>query len=170
MNDIFKIAIFLLTPLYMLAHSLVLGIYNNNDGTLSIVGEFNTGESAAGALVKLQALHSGEILFQQRLTDDELVVEIPKIPYKVVLDGGDGHIDEKIGVAPPSGFEKLEVKENPKPHTQKHDTPNRMSIKISSSLAVNVSIIFGFILLFATMFISMKNTNKLLEEIKKSKK
>ncbi|MBL3519723.1 hypothetical protein ACNSOP_02300 [Aliarcobacter lanthieri] len=169
MNNIFKIAIFLLTPLYIFAHSLVLYVDDNKDGTITIAGEFNTGESAAGALVKLEALHSGEILFQQRLTDDEIIVDIPKIPYKIVLDGGGAdHQEEKIGIPPPSGFDKVEEKVV-KTEAKKEQKPNRSLIQISSSPAVTISIVLAFILLFATMLVSIRNTNKILKKLEDSK-
>ncbi|MEN5407298.1 hypothetical protein [Aliarcobacter butzleri] len=40
-------------------------------------------------------------------------------------------------------------------------------MQISSSPAVTISIVLAFILLFATIFISIKNTNKLLKKIQK---
>ncbi|WP_026804076.1 hypothetical protein [Aliarcobacter lanthieri] len=169
MNNIFKIAILLLTPLYVFAHSLVLYVDDNKDGTITIAGEFNTGESAAGALVKLEALHSGEILFQQRLTDDEIIVDIPKIPYKIVLDGGGAdHQEEKIGIPPPNGFDKVEEKVV-KTEAKKEQKPNRSLLQISSSPAVTISIVLAFILLFATMLVSIRNTNKILKKLEDSK-
>ncbi|RBQ26428.1 hypothetical protein [Arcobacter sp. CECT 9188] len=169
MNNIFKIAIFLLTPLYIFAHSLVLYVDDNKDGTITIAGEFNTGESAAGALVKLESLHSGEILFQQRLTDDEIIVDIPKIPYKIILDGGGAdHQEEKIGIPPPNGFDKVEEKVV-KTEAKKEQKPNRSLIQISSSPAVTISIVLAFILLFATMLVSIRNTNKILKKLEDSK-
>lgn len=167
MKKLFEISLILFTPIYLFAHSLVLSLYDNNDGTISVVGEFNTGESAAGALVKLEAIHSGEILFQQRLTDDEMVITIPKIPYKVILDGGEGHTQEKMGIAPQNGFEKVEEKKELKTETKKEEKPSRNLMQISSSPAVTISIVLAFVLLFATIFISIKNTNKLLKEIQK---
>lgn len=169
MNNIFKIGILLLTPLYVFAHSLVLYVDDNKDGTITIAGEFNTGESAAGALVKLEALHSGEILFQQRLTDDEIIVDIPKIPYKIVLDGGGAdHQEEKIGIPPPNGFDKVEEKVV-KTEAKKEQKPNRSLLQISSSPAVTISIVLAFILLFATMLVSIRNTNKILKKLEDSK-
>ncbi|RBQ28934.1 hypothetical protein ACNSOS_05125 [Aliarcobacter vitoriensis] len=168
MNKIFKIAILLLSPLYIFAHSLVLYVDDNKDGTITIAGEFNTGESASGALVKLEALHSGEILFQQRLTDDDLIVDIPKIPYKVVLDGGGAdHQEEKIGIAPPNGFEKVE--QVAKPEAKKEQKPSRSLMQISSSPAVTISIFLAFLLLFATMLVSIINTNKILKKLEDNK-
>lgn len=168
MNNIFKIALIFLTPIYLFAHELVLNLYDNKDGTMQIEGKFNTGESAAGILVKIDTLHSNETIFQQRLTEDKLIIDIPKIAYKVILlDEEDGDFIEKLGIPPLQGFEKVEIKKESKQEDKKQETPNRMGMKLSSSTAVNISIILGFILLFATIFISIKNTNRILKEIQK---
>jgi hypothetical protein len=163
MKTIFKSIFLLLTPLYLFAHSLILDTMDNEDGTITVHGEFNTGESAAGALLKLEALNSGEILYQKRLPDDgELTIPIPKLPYQIILDGGPGHSVTKEGIAPIGGFEK-QVEIKPK---QKKQKPSRNMMQISSSKAVTYSIIAAFILLFATIFISIRNTNKLIKKIK----
>ncbi|QKF72505.1 putative membrane protein [Aliarcobacter faecis] len=166
MKKLFKIVLIFLTPLYIFAHELVVNLYDNKDGTMQIEGKFNTGESAAGILVKINTIHSNETIFQQRLTEDKLVVDIPKIAYKVILvDEEDGDFIEKIGIEPPQGFEKVDLKDTKQ--EKKQETPNRMGMKLSSSMAVNVTIILGFILLFATILISIRNTNKILKEIQK---
>lgn len=170
MKKLINILFLILTPIYLFAHSLVLNILDNQDDTISVEGMFNTGESAAGALIKLEALDSGEILFQQRLSDDtEMIVKIPKVPYKIILDGGPGHTAEKIGIPPKAGFEKIEkiqTKQELKAPAKKEEKPNRNLMQISSSTAVTVSIIFSFILLFATIIVSIKNTNKLINQLK----
>jgi len=151
----------LLTPVYILGHSLVLNVVDNQDDTMTVEGMFNTGESAAGALVKIQAIGSEKIIFQQRLSDTkELTVKIPTIPYMIILDGGEGHTVEQIGIPPRNGFEEVV-------NVKKKKKPSKTTMSFSSSYAVTISIIFGFILLFATIFISIKNTNKLLSELKK---
>ena len=166
MKNLLKLLIILLLPTYIFAHSLVLYVDDNKDGTITVFAEFNTGESATGAIIKLVALHSNEILFQKRLTDEDMILDIPKIPYKVVVDDGDEHSSEKIGIAPPNGFEKVEASQI---KVQKEERKSRSLLEISSSKAVTVSIILAFILLFATLFISIKNTQKILNEIKKSR-
>lgn len=164
MNKIFKLLIMIVLPINILAHSLLLNVFDNEDNTITVEGIFNTGESAAGALIMLEALNSGEILFKQRLLDDsELTIKIPKEPYKIILDGGEGHTIVKDGIAPLNGFIKKETKEVKK--KQKNENP-RFSILPSSSMAVNVSIIIAFILLILTILISIRNTNKIISEIK----
>ncbi len=161
MNKIFKLILLFLLPVTLYSHSLLLNIYDNQDGTITVEGMFNTGESAAGAFVKLQALNSGEILFQKRLPDsNELTINIPKVKYQVLLDGGPGHTVIKEGVPPKGGFIKEESKE-----VKKKDKSSKMSAQLSSSKAVTISIVVAFILLFATIFISIINTNKLINEL-----
>ena len=164
MKIIFKIVLILLTPLYIFAHDLVVNLYDNKDGTMQIEGKFNTGESAAGVLVKINTIHSNETIFQQRLTEDKLIVNIPKIAYKVILiDEVDGDFIEKIGIEPPQGFEKVE--QIVKTEAKKEQKPSRNLLQISSSPAVTISIILSFILLFATILISIRNTNKILKKL-----
>lgn len=170
MNKIFKLLIMIVLPINILAHSLLLNVFDNEDNTITVEGIFNTGESAAGALIILEALNSGEILFKQRLLDDsELTIKIPKEPYKIILDGGEGHTIVKDGIAPLNGFIKKETKETKEvkevKKKQKNENP-RFSILPSSSMAVNVSIIIAFILLILTILISIRNTNKIISEIK----
>ena len=166
MKKLTTLVFLLVTQMYLFGHSLVLNVFDNEDDTITIEGAFNTGESAAGALVKLEGIDSGEILFKQRLSDDDLIVKIPQIPYIIILDGGPGHTVEKAGIPPKNGFKEIEI------HTEKskkEKRPSKNTMSISSSFAVTVSIVFAFILLFATIFISIRNTNKLISELKKEK-
>ncbi len=158
-----NIMILMLLPLSLYSHSLLLNIMDNDDGSIMISGGFNTGESAAGAMVRVKATSSDEILYEKRLgSEGEVSIKIPKIPYQVILDGGKGHTIVKDGIPPKEGFIKKE-KEKEKEKKKKA----RSDAKISTSNAVIVSIIIAFILLFATIFMSARNTNKLMQEIKK---
>ncbi|NVJ54699.1 MAG: hypothetical protein HWD90_13525 [Campylobacteraceae bacterium] len=160
MNKVIKLIMILLLPATLYSHSLLLNIFDNNDGTITVEGMFNTGESAAGAFVKLKATNSGEILYEKRLPDsNELTIKIPKVQYQVFLDGGPGHTVIKEGIPPQGGFIKEEKK------AKKNNNSKRMNTTISSSKAVTISIVVAFILLFATIFISIRNTNKLVKEL-----
>ena len=87
------------------AHSLSLLISDQGDGTLLVRGIFSTGQSAAGAMVELRSVPSGDLLYRQRLPEvSELEVAIPAVPYEVILDGGPGHQVVKPGIAPPGGY------------------------------------------------------------------
>ncbi|MCK9337263.1 MAG: hypothetical protein M0P43_05495 [Arcobacteraceae bacterium] len=166
MQSFVKILFLVLLHSVLYSHTLVLDMMDNNDDTMTIRGMFNTGESASGALIKIESLDSQEILFQQRLSDDsELVIPIPKVPYNVILDGGPGHTTKKIGIPPQDGFQK-EVKEE-KTQVKKEERQSKTSMGVSSSNAVNISILIAFLLLLSTTIVSIKNTNKLMAELKK---
>ncbi|MFY9073845.1 hypothetical protein OZZ08_02705 [Malaciobacter mytili] len=159
MKKYLKILILMLLPLSIFAHELEVEIVDNKDGTFTILGQFNTGESAAGALVILEALNTNKVLKEARLDDNgKLTLKIPLEPYQIVFDDEDeDHKIIKAGVEPIGGFKKQEIKKE----------KSRTNMQISSSNAVTICIIIAFILLFATIFISIKNTNKLLNELKK---
>ena len=165
MKKLTTIVFLLITQMYLFGHSLVLNVFDNGDNTISIEGAFNTGESAAGALVRIELIESGEVIVKQRLSDDEeFTIEIPQFPYNIILDGGPGHTVEKVGIPPQNGFKKVETNtEKPK----KEKRPSKASMEVSSSHAITISIIIAFILLFATIIISIKNTNKLINELRK---
>lgn len=99
---------FLLCTSFLHAHTLMLQTNDEGDGKLLIKGVFSTGETAAGALVKLKTLHDGQIVFEQRLpTLGELIAPIPSAPYEIILDGGSGHTVTRQGIAPPEGFKEV---------------------------------------------------------------
>lgn len=160
MKKYLQLLILILLPLSIFAHELEVKIVDNKNGTFTILGQFNTGESAAGALVILEALNTKEILKEARLDDNgKLTLKIPTQPYQIVFDDEDeDHKIIKEGIEPIGGFKKQEVKQ------QKQSKTN---MQISSSKAVTICIIIAFILLFAILFISIRNTNKLLNELKK---
>ncbi|WP_044416287.1 hypothetical protein [Halarcobacter anaerophilus] len=165
MKNLFKIIFLICTPIFVYSHSLVLNIIDNEDETMTVIGGFNTGESAQGALLKLEALNSKKILFEKRLPDEsELTIKIPNIPYQIILEGGPGHTVSRTGIEPPSGFIKKEAKTEQK----KKERPNRNAINISSSKAVTISIVLAFILLLGTIIVSIINTNKLMRELKRN--
>lgn len=156
----------ILMPISFLSHSLVLNIIDNEDNTFLVEAIFNTGESASGALVRVETLASKKILLQKRISDGiELIIDIPNVPYKVVLDGGKGHVVEEIGFPPKNGFEKENRVKSPR---KKGKTKPDSELN-HPSLAVSVSIILSFILLFSTILISIKNTNMILKEIRNTK-
>lgn len=166
MKSILKLMLFLILPINLYCHSLVVNIEDNKNNTITINGKFDTGESIAGALLQLKAMDSGEKLYEARFpNNNELTVEIPKIPYQIVLvDESDGDEIVKEGVSPLNGFEKKAQIKTPQ---KKEAQQSRTSMQLSTSTAVTVSIISAFILLFATIIVSIRNTNKLMNELKK---
>lgn len=158
-----KILIFIyLITLNLQAHSLLMNVIDNEDDTITVVGEFSTGELAVGALVRLEALNSGEILYKKRLPDSsELTFDIPKEPYQVVLDGGPGHQIVKDGIAPLDGF-NMQVS---KSETKKELSKPRSFTK-EWSLAYIVLISLTLILIALSVYFSKRNTDKILRAIK----
>jgi len=157
-----KIILFLSLTIGLFAHNLLLNVHDNGDNTITVAGEFSTGEDASGAMIRLESLVSGDVLFQQRLPkESELTVEIPKEPYQIVLDGGPGHTIIKDGIAPKEGF-KEEVKAKNKQITAPKKAMNEWN---------NITIIFFticIILFMLAIYFSNKNTNKILQELRKS--
>ena len=164
-KKIFINLLFLLTlSSFTFAHTLLLNVLDNEDDTITIEGAFNTGQLASGAQVRIEALASGEVLYKERLPDEsEITINIPKEPYQVVLDGGPGHQIVQNGPEPKNGFTK-EIESNKK---GKLSQP-RQGTK-QWSLALIVTIALAFTLLFATILICFKNTNKLIKELKHSR-
>lgn len=160
----YKLIFLLILPLSTYAHTLILNVFNNDNNTITVEGAFNTGQSAAGALIILEALNTGEVLYKKRLPDDsQLIIEIPKVPYQIVLDGGPAHQVIKPGIGVINTLKKETIKNDKVKLSQSKVMVN------NTNPIVTISIICAFSLLFATIFISIRNTNKLLIEIKKKK-
>lgn len=89
------------------AHTPLLMIADNGDGTLTVEGGFSTGAGAAGVDFYVKNRLEGKILLHQKFTESSTIeIEIPPEPYYLVLDGGPGHKVVKEGPAPPGGFTK----------------------------------------------------------------
>ncbi|RXJ88595.1 hypothetical protein CRV01_12070 [Arcobacter sp. CECT 8983] len=156
-----SILVFLLLSISLNAHTLLMDVIDNEDNTITVVGAFSTGEKTVGALVKLESLVSGEVLFQKRLPEEsELTIEIPKEQYQVVLDGGPGHTVVKEGFAPLEGFAKKASMET----SSKKLSQNQQGTIVNTSVIVLFSI--AFILLALTLYFSARNTKMLTAQIK----
>ncbi|AFL69278.1 hypothetical protein Sulba_1999 [Sulfurospirillum barnesii SES-3] len=144
------------------AHTLLMNILNNDDNTLTVHGEFSTGELASGALIRLESLISGEVLFQQRLPESsELLIAIPKEPYQVVLDGGPGHTVVKEGFAPNEGF-SVTAKASQKGTLSQAQNGNKEWSMPMIFLLLGAGILMGL-----TLYFSYKNTRLILIELQK---
>ncbi|WP_418186511.1 hypothetical protein [Aliarcobacter lanthieri] len=164
MKRVFLVLLLFCSSLF--SHSLVMNLYDNNDNTITVIGEFSTGEEATGALVKVESLISGEILFQQRLPkESELTIDIPKEPYQVVLDGGEGHTIVKDGIAPKEGFSK-----------QLSDKEKDVVVKITEKkvekiwgISSGTGVFFGIciVLFILAIYFGFYNTNRILREVRK---
>lgn len=166
MNKIsFYIFTILLLSSQVFSHTLLLNVYDNEDDTISVEGIFNTGQLAPGAEVRLEALVTGELLYKKRLPDEsELTIKTPKEPYQVVLDGGPGHQVVKAGIEPKGGFSKEITNISKKTKEVKLSKPRDTMQGMTIEMMISVSI--AFILLFITILISIRNTNKLMKQIK----
>ena len=97
----------------LFAHSPVLQISDNEDGTIEVFGGFSTGQSAAGAMLKIKsAIDPSKVLFKQRIPKSGyLTIKTPNEPYTVLLDSGPGHRIEKDGtIKPKNGFTTIDKK------------------------------------------------------------
>lgn len=146
------------------SHTLVMNVQKNDDNTINVEGAYSTGDSAAGAMIRLESLNSGAILYKQRLPyESELTIEIPKEDYQIVLDGGPGHVLIEAGIAPKEGFIKNQEKMNNK------NTKNTLSLAQNTSYEWANTTVFLFtlclILLILAIYFSFRNTNKILKMI-----
>ena len=150
----------------LFAHNLIMNVIDNKDNTITVVGEFSTGEDAAGAMIRLESLVNAEVLYKQRLPQEsELTINIPKEPYQIVLDGGPGHTIVKEGIAPLEGFKK-EIKEKEKEVNTKLSTAQNANNEwdlLTIFFFVLCLILFGLAIYFGN-----KNTNKILEKLKEN--
>lgn len=87
------------------AHTPLLTVEDNGDGTIFVQGGFSNGSSAGGVKVYLLSAATGNKLWESTFPDiGELDITIPNEPYIVVFDAGPGHIVKKEGPPPPGGF------------------------------------------------------------------
>lgn len=129
----------------LFSHTLLLNIVDNKDGSIQIEAAFNTGQTAAGALVKIESLYSGKILLEKRLPDEsELKFRIPFEPYSVILDGGRGHRIVKNGPAPHGGFKK-EAKMSISNQKRAFKNSNTLPVLWSSACIILLLILFFWI-------------------------
>lgn len=144
------------------AHTLLMNVFNNDDNTITVIGEFSNGQKAAGAMIRLESLATGEILFKKRLPDEsEITIDIPKEEYQVVLDGGPGHQIVKDGIAPLEGFSIKASKEAKKKLSQ----PRQRSNELGMPLIILLSL--GFLFIALALYFSAKNTKTLMAQLKK---
>lgn len=159
-----KIFIFFIFNISLLAHDeFTLEIIDNKNNTITIIGDEEHKQGLAGALIKVESLISGEILFKDRLPkESKITIDIPKEPYQVVLDTHE-EIVVKIGIAPIEGF------------TSEHKTKaEEVILKLSKEKHGDeewsgLTLIFFtlcLILFLLTIYFSNKNTNKFMKEFK----
>ncbi|NQY24300.1 MAG: hypothetical protein HRT41_09710 [Campylobacteraceae bacterium] len=158
------------------SHNLIMEVLDNEDNTLTIVGAYNTGDKAAGAMIRFESLSTGEILYKKRLPyESELTISIPNEAYQIVLDGGPDHVLIQVGISPKEGFSK-----NQESQVNGMETMQTSSMTLTTQLsqAKNNTNIWGnltiflfticLILFLLAIYFSFKNTEKIINEIRKS--
>jgi hypothetical protein len=156
-------SIILIIGLKLSAHTLLMNVFDNEDNTITVSGAFSTGQPAVGAMVRLEALNTAQILYKKRLPENsELSITIPSEPYQIVLDGGPGHQIVKDGIAPKGGF-KVSLKQN---ETSKKELSEERSFTKKWSLPYIILISAILLLIVLTIYFSKRNTNKILQAIK----
>lgn len=162
LKKLYLITLILLFSSTAYAHKLVLGVIDNEDNTITVTGVFDTGAPATGAWVILKSEISGEIIFKKRLPDEsEITTKIPDEPYEIILDGGPGHKHTMDGIPPVEGFTK-KIEANDKVKKKKAPSGKMMNLPYLITTGI------GFLLLLITIIVSIKNTNRLIDELKKS--
>ena len=93
------------------AHTPLLSVEDNEDGTISIVGAFSDGSSGAGITILIvedkvyegdkegKDLYQGNLVLLRTKLDEfgELDLDKPDVPYFIVFDAGPGHLVEQDG-------------------------------------------------------------------------
>jgi hypothetical protein len=80
-----------------LAHTPLCSCYDNGDGTVTCEGGFSDGSSAAGVQMRIEKSGGGVLLKGKMDEDSEYTFDKPDGAYKVVFDGGEGHVVEIDG-------------------------------------------------------------------------
>ncbi|MGP1576993.1 MAG: hypothetical protein ACTTH7_05825 [Treponema sp.] len=105
------------------AHTPLLTVEDNGDGTIFVQGGFSNGASAGGVKLYLTSVATGEKLWEGVFPEiGELDVDIPSEPYTVTFDAGPGHIVVKDGPPPPGGFGSAAKPAAAKPAVSKQET------------------------------------------------
>jgi len=145
-------------------HKLLMNVFDNEDNTITVEGLYSSGQKTSGAMIRVESLVSGEVLFKKRFPQEsELIINIPSEPYQVVLDGGPGHIVVEKGIAPKEGFSKEIIAK------MKKNRASTISIAQSSTSEWGNTTILLFslclILLSLSIYFSNENTKKIYKLI-----
>jgi hypothetical protein len=109
-------AIGLVASVPVLAHTPLLAVEDNFDGTIYLTGGFSDGSSAGGVTILLVEnepyeagagseeseevdLYAGKLVLLRTQLDEysELTLDKPEVDYLVILDAGPGHVVEVEG-------------------------------------------------------------------------
>lgn len=79
------------------AHTPLCSCYDNGDGTVTCEGGFSDGSSASGVKMRVEGEDASVLVEGQMSEDSEYTFDKPKGAYKVIFDGGEGHMIEIDG-------------------------------------------------------------------------
>lgn len=134
------VVIGLIMTVMLFAHTPLIFIDDNHDGTIYVEAGFSDGSSAAGMACRLEG-PDGQILWEgffDRL--GSVTIEIPDIEeYYVVFDGGPGHVVRRSGPVRASSIplEPDSVTDTiPTEPTDRNETTEAISMTTPSSLPV----------------------------------
>ena len=91
------ISMFLLLCGPAAAHTPLCSCYENGDGTVTCEGGFSDGSSASGVRMRVEKSAGGVLIEGKMNEDSEYTFDKPDAAYRVVFDGGDGHVIEIDG-------------------------------------------------------------------------
>lgn len=95
----------LLIPVALWAHTPLLVVEDNEDGTIFIEAGFSNGASAAGTAIILRSKATDEVLWEGKMVEEGAMdIPMPSEPYTVTLNAGPGHVVTKDGPEPAGGF------------------------------------------------------------------
>lgn len=81
----------------VLAHTLFMSAYDNEDGTVTVEGVFSTGASASSVEIRLED-KKGKTMLKGKLDElGEYTFTKPSKAYDIVLDAGPGHVVREEG-------------------------------------------------------------------------
>lgn len=157
------------------SHNLIMEVLNNDDNTLTVVGGYDTGDKAGGAMIRFESLNTGAILYKKRLPyESELTINIPNEPYQIVLDGGPDHVLIQAGISPKEGFtqsKSSQIKGMQTIQTASNTMTTQLTqAKNNTNIWGNITIFLFtmcLILFSLAIYFSFKNTEKILKEIRK---
>ncbi|QEJ97758.1 hypothetical protein [Treponema phagedenis] len=98
MKKTYLLLVLIISAPVLFAHTPLLTVEDNGDGTIYVQGGFSNGASAAGVKLYLTDKNTGEKLWDGEFPAvGEIDLEIPAVPYTVTFDAGPGHVVVKDG-------------------------------------------------------------------------
>ncbi len=157
LTGLFRLVFFFI-PLFWasaaIAHTPLLIIADNGDGTILIQGDFSTGQGAEGIDLFIKNKQEGKILLHKKFPDSsEFEIQIPKEPYYVVMDAGPGHKIVKQGIAPPGGFTV-----NVDAASKEIENEDLSGLPLPIPAIVAIVLIAGLLIFFLPKYLSKKES------------